>query len=84
VSDSGDRVYLTYILECIANIEELTMPGRTAFEASKHSRAAILYYLQTMAESTQRLSEELKAAHSEVDWIGISGFATAWCMAIST
>ncbi len=27
-----------------------------------------------MAESTQRLSEPLKAAHPEIDWVGISGF----------
>lgn len=69
-----DRVYLSYILECIANVEELTAAGRTAFEDGKHDRAAALYYLQTMAESTQRLSEALKAEHAEVDWVAISGF----------
>ena len=30
--------------------------------------------LQTLAESTQRLSEELRAAHPAVDWRGIAGF----------
>ncbi len=69
-----DQVHLTYILECIANVDELTAQGRASFEANKHARAAALYYLQTMAESTQRLSDALKAAHPEVDWIGISGF----------
>lgn len=71
---SKDKLYLTYILECITSIEELTAEGRAAFETMKHGRAALLYYLQTMAEATQRLSESLKAAHSEVDWIGIGGF----------
>ena len=74
MSADQDAVYLTHILECIANIQELTANGRDAFEAVKHSRAAVLYYLQTMAESTQRLSDALKDTHPEVDWIAISGF----------
>ncbi len=69
-----DRVYLVHILEMIANISELTASGREAFLAAKHDRAAVLHYLQTMAESTQRLSDEIKAAHPEVDWKAISGF----------
>jgi uncharacterized protein with HEPN domain len=71
---SKDKLYLIYILECISNIEELVAGGRTAFEAAKHNRAAMLYYLQTMAEATQRLSESLKTTHPEVDWVAISGF----------
>jgi uncharacterized protein with HEPN domain len=74
VSASPDKVHLTYILECIVNIDELTASGRASFEAAKHERAAVLYYLQTMAESTQRLSEASKMTHPEVDWIAISGF----------
>ena len=35
---------------------------------------AVLRNLQTMAESSQRLSEELRNAHPEVDWRGLSGF----------
>lgn len=74
MSVNADKIHLTYILECIGNVEEITASGRAAFETAKHDRAAVLYYLQTMAESTQRLSEPLKAQHPEVDWIGISGF----------
>jgi uncharacterized protein with HEPN domain len=74
VSANADQLHLTYILECISNVEELTASGRSAFETAKHDRAAALYYLQTMAESTQRQSEQIKAPHPEVDWLGISGF----------
>ncbi|GBF52998.1 nucleotidyltransferase [Microcystis sp. 0824] len=35
---------------------------------------AIIRRLQTLAESTQRLSEELKANIPDVDWRNISGF----------
>jgi uncharacterized protein with HEPN domain len=71
---SRDRVYLIYIGECIANVEELTAPGREAFMATRHEQAAVLYYLQTMAEATQQLSDELKTGHPEIDWEAIGGF----------
>lgn len=74
MSAKEDRIHLTYILECIVSIEELTAAGREAFEGAKHDRAAALYYLQTMAESTQRLLDRVKANHPEIDWTGISGF----------
>ena len=35
---------------------------------------AVIRNLQVMAESTQRLSDELKAAHPEIQWHGIAGF----------
>lgn len=35
---------------------------------------AVLRNLQTLAESTQHLNEDLKANHPEIDWRGISGF----------
>ncbi len=69
-----DRVYVVHILETIADINELTAAGREAFMTAKHDRAAVLHYLQTMAESTQRLSDEIKAAYPVVDWKAISGF----------
>ena len=34
----------------------------------------MLRNLQTLAESTQRLSEELKAAHPEIEWHRIAAF----------
>jgi uncharacterized protein with HEPN domain len=71
---SDHRLYLEYILECISNIEELAVDGREALEAHKHHRAAVLHYLQTMAETTQRIPDDLKSQQPEVDWVGISGF----------
>ena len=69
-----DRVYVVHILDMISNVEDLTVQGREAFMAAKHDRAAVLHYLQTMAKSTQRLSDEIKATHPEIDWDAISGF----------
>ena len=35
---------------------------------------AVVRNLQTLAESTQRLSSDLKERHPEIDWYKISGF----------
>lgn len=71
---TDDRAYLEYILECIENIEELSAQGQAALLAAKHDPAAVLYYLHTLAEATQRLSDAAKAAHPEIDWANIAGF----------
>ncbi len=71
---TDERAYLTYILECVINIQELTAQGREALMNAKHNKAAVLYYLHTMAEAAQRLSEEAKAAYPNIDWTAISGF----------
>jgi uncharacterized protein with HEPN domain len=35
---------------------------------------AIVRNLQTLSESTQRLSDEIKETESEIDWFRIAGF----------
>jgi len=69
-----DRLYLIHIGECITRIEEYVKEGREAFLASQLTQDAVIRNLQVMAESTQRLSDDLKSRHSEIDWRSISGF----------
>jgi uncharacterized protein with HEPN domain len=69
-----DRVYLEHILECIGRIEEDTRCGRDLFLGNRTLQDAVLRNLHTLTESTQRLSESLKALHSEVEWKRISAF----------
>ncbi len=69
-------VYLRHILECIARVEEYTAKGKKFFQSSHMAQDATLRQLQVMAESTQRLSDELKSGHPEVDWKALSGFRT--------
>jgi len=69
-----DRVYLQHILRCIARIDEYTKGGREAFFSSSLLQDAVVRNLQTMAESTQRLSEALKATREDVDWKALGGF----------
>ena len=69
-----DRLYLAYIQECIERIERYSAGERDAFMADTLVQDAILRNLQTLAESTQRLSPELKARHPGVDWRGVAAF----------
>ena len=69
-----DAVYLHHTQECIQRIEENVAAGRDSFVASHTLQDAVLRNLQTMAESTQCLSEDLKAAHPEIEWRRIVAF----------
>jgi uncharacterized protein with HEPN domain len=69
-----DVVYVRHILECIRRVEENTAGGYAAFMASHTLQDAVLRNLQTMAESTQRLSPEFRTAAASVDWTALSGF----------
>ena len=70
-----DRLYLIHISECIGRIEKY-LPDRSkqTFLSSSLLQDAVLRNLQTMAESTQRLSDSLKAKHPEINWRKITGF----------
>jgi len=69
-----DTVYLHYIQECIRRIEENIAEGRDRFMTSHTLQDALLRNLQTMAESTQRLSDDLKAKRGEIEWRRIAAF----------
>ena len=69
-----DRLYLEHILDCIRRIEEYTAGDKNRFMESTLIQDAVVRNLQTMAESTQRLSEALKSSNPSVDWSAISGF----------
>ncbi len=69
-----DHLYLIHISECLERIEQYTTEGATAFFSDTRTQDAVLRNLQVMAESTQHLSEEVKAAHPIVDWRNIAGF----------
>lgn len=69
-----DQVYLEYIMECIRRIEKHRRSGKRRFLASDTLQDAVLRNLQTLAESTQRLSGEIKATQPDVPWEEISGF----------
>ncbi len=69
-----DRKYLLHILECIRRIEDDVACGQAEFDVSHTIQDAVIRNLQVMAESTKRLSDELRAKQPEIDWAGIAGF----------
>ena len=69
-----DRLYLLHILECIARIEIYIADGESSFMSDTKTQDAVLRNLHTLSESAQRLSDQIKEAHPEVEWKAISGF----------
>lgn len=69
-----DSVYLAHIKECIRRIEENTSVGQERFVQSHVLQDAVIRNLQTMSEATQRLSEDLKNSHPEIEWPLIAAF----------
>ena len=75
MTEHDNALYLTYIAEAAARIERsAARRGRDTLRADEELRDATIYRLQTIAESTQRLSPELKASHPEIPWGEIAGF----------
>ena len=69
-----DRIYIEYILQCINLIKIYSEGGKEEFLNNLMVQDAILRRLQTLAESTQLLSDDLKQKNSDIDWRSISGF----------
>ncbi len=69
-----DAVYLHHMLECIRRIEENSTGGRAQFMGSHTLQDAILRNLQTLAESTQRLSPALTDTYPAIPWRRIAAF----------
>lgn len=79
MSSFRDEAHLEYILECIA-----LLPQHFAFLSDGQKwhenptvRPAVLYTLQTMCESCQKLSAEAKAKIPQIDWVRIGDFRNA-------
>ena len=69
-----DRLYLIHILEAITRIELYTAGDKATFLRDSMRQDAVLRNLQTLAESTQRISVLLKESHRGIPWERIAGF----------
>jgi uncharacterized protein with HEPN domain len=69
-----DMLYLIHIRECLDKIERYVGTDKSVFYTDLKTQDAVLRNLQIMAESTQRLSEELKQTQPEIEWVKIAGF----------
>jgi uncharacterized protein with HEPN domain len=70
----ADRVLLEHMSDCLGRILEYTNGERARFEASRLVQDAVIRNLQTLAESSQRLSSEIKGTQPQIPWRELSGF----------
>jgi len=68
-----DELYLIHISECIGRIEAYVAGGKAAFMSSTLIQDAVLRNLQTLAESSQRLSDGFKDSHPNIPWRSLAG-----------
>ena len=72
--EERDDILVEHMLDCIARIEKYLPDGEKQFFASDLVQDAVVRNLQTLAESSQRLSTESKRSQPEIDWRAIAGF----------
>lgn len=60
--------------ECLDRIAEYTQAERRNFEGSRLVQDAVIRNLQTLTESSQRLSIEVRATEPQIPWRELSGF----------
>jgi len=68
-----NSVYIEHMLNSIRRIDEY-IESRNHFFDSHLIQDAVVRNLQVMAESSQRLSDEIKNQHPDIPWDDISGF----------
>lgn len=60
--------------ECIERIRDYTAGERSRFVTSRLIQDAVIRNLQTLTESSQRLSDDIKATEQQVPWRELAGF----------
>jgi len=69
----ADKVLIEHMLECVARIRAYTRDGRDTFLHSGLIQDAVIRNLQTLAESSQRLSDAAKDDEPSVPWKDMAG-----------
>lgn len=70
----ADAALLAHMADCIDRITRYTGGERSRFDASTLVQDGVTRNLQTLAESSQRLSAALKAAEPGIPWRELAGF----------
>ncbi len=72
-AEKDNSVYVDHMLDCIHRVDEY-IESKEQFYSSRLVQDAVVRNLQVMAESSQRLSNEIKQKYSDIPWKEISGF----------
>lgn len=68
------RLYLAHIVECLDRIDDYLPDNKAEFLGDTMRQDALIRTLQVLAESTKRLSDDVKDSRPDVDWAAIAGF----------
>lgn len=60
--------------DCLDRILEYTNAERSRFDASRLVQDGVIRNLQTLAESSQRLSNDIKSTEPQIPWRELAGF----------
>ena len=74
MSHKGDAVYIEHMLTCIDRVLDYIGNDKEAFYQSTLVQDAVIRNLQIMAESSQRMSDDLKSQFPSIPWREIAGF----------
>lgn len=69
-----DGLYIIHMQECISRIQAYTAKGRRQFFSSRLIQDAVLRNLQTLGESSKRLSKTIKDSAPTLPWRQIADF----------
>ena len=70
----ADRVLLAHMRDCLDRITDYTDTDRSRFDTSRLVQDAVIRNLQTLTESSQRLSSEIRATEPQIPWRELAGF----------
>ena len=70
----ADPALIAHMRECLSLIAEYTAHDRARFDSSRMVQDAVTRNLQTLTESSQRLSDSIKATEPQVPWRELAGF----------
>lgn len=74
-SENRDLLYVNHVIESIEKIElYISSCDYSEFCSNAMLYDAVIRNLQILAESTQKISYEIKMAYPEVSWKDIAGF----------
>lgn len=71
---TSDAVLLAHMLDSIERIDAYTGRDRQRFDGSTLVQDGVLRNLHTLTESSQRLSDQVKATEGAVPWRNLAGF----------
>jgi len=69
-----DRLYAVHIIDSIEIVQRWIENEPDGFFANQMMQEAVVRRLQTLSESSKRLSDTAKSAHPEVEWKQIADF----------